>query len=366
MSGMTYAESGVDVEAGNRAVRLMKAAVEASHGPEVLAGVGSFGGLFDIGGLREASPVLVASTDGVGTKTRIACQLGRFDTIGRDLVHHCIDDILVQGARPLFFLDYVASARLDPERIATVVGGVANACKEQGLALLGGETAEMPGVYVEGELDLAGTIVGVVDRGAIIDGSAIEFGDVVIGLTSSGLHTNGYSLARRIVEGADLRSPREGLDGKSLGDALLAVHRSYLPEFRRLSAGDPAAGEAGVAVRGMAHITGGGLIDNPPRILADDKAFWLDEAAWRAPPIFAWLAREGRVARSEQRRAFNCGVGLLVVVAAEDADRALRLLARLRHEQPDDAPEASVVGVIVARGGPDAAPVRFAADGARP
>ena len=355
MSGATYRDAGVDIEAGNRAVRLMKAAVEATHGPAVLGGVGAFGGLFDLGGVlgRVARPVLVASTDGVGTKIRVAAAVGRWSTVGADLVNHCIDDILVQGARPLFFLDYVASARLQPEQIATIVGGVAAACGEAGIALLGGETAEMPGVYVPGEIDLCGTIVGIVDREQLVDGSRIEVGDFVLGLGSTGLHTNGYSLARRVVQGHDLEAARESLGGASLADALLAVHRSYAPDFERLRAdgpdGDP------VDVRGMVHVTGGGLIDNPPRVLPDGAAFWLDESRWIAPPIFDWLGREGGIARAEQRHAFNCGLGLLVVVPEHDADRALaRIAAR------SGAPSAGVVGRIVARDG--GAPVRFAAD----
>ncbi len=359
-TGLRYQDAGVDVEAGNEAVRRMRAAVEATHGPEVLAGVGAFGGLFALGGLHEPSPVLVASTDGVGTKTRIAAALGRYDSIGADLVHHCIDDILVQGARPLFFLDYVATAKLDPGRIATVVHGVARACKEWGVALLGGETAEMPGVYVDGELDLAGTIVGVVDRAAIVDGTAIAPGDVVLGIGSTGLHTNGYSLARHIVAGEDLGSPREALDGRSLGDALLAEHACYLPEFARLQRGAPELGLAGVRVRGLVHITGGGLIDNPPRILPDEVAMWLDESTWTAPPIFAWLAERGGVARSEQRRAFNCGLGLLVVVPAADADRAMALLGDVPRPGGQRLPAFRVGGIEPRAGG---APVRFVGDG---
>ena len=358
-NGMRYQDAGVDVEAGNEAVRQMRAAVEATHGPEVLAGVGAFGGLFALGGLQEATPVLVASTDGVGTKTRLAAALGRYDSIGADLVHHCIDDILVQGARPLFFLDYVATAKLEPARIATVVRGVARACKDWGVALLGGETAEMPGVYVEGELDLAGTIVGVVDRDAIIDGGRIEVGDVVLGIGSTGLHTNGYSLARAIVAGHDLEIARDELGGQSLGDALLAEHACYLPEVARLQRGAPERGVAPVAIRGLAHITGGGLIDNPPRILPSTTAMLLDETCWTAPPIFAWLAARGGVARAEQRRAFNCGLGLLVVVPAADADRAMDLLAAVERPGGQRLP-AFRVGVIEPRG--EGAPVRFVGD----
>ena len=350
MKPITYRDAGVDIDAGNRTVQLMRAAVESTHGPEVLAGVGAFGGLFALGALPEAQPVLVASTDGVGTKTRIAAALDRYDSIGADLVNHCINDILVQGARPLFFLDYVAAARLDPGRIAAVVGGVAAACRDAGVALLGGETAEMPGVYVEGELDLAGTIVGVVARDDIIDGSTIAVGDVVLALRSSGLHTNCYSLARKIIEGQDLTTPHAALDGASLGDALLAIHRSYLGEFKALEA----AGLRG-AVAGLVHITGGGLIDNPPRVLPASVAMLLDETSWQSPPIFAWLCDKAGLADAERRRAFNCGVGMLVVVrqaSADAAESALRAYAT-------NAGGAAVarVGVIVDRDGGDA--VRF-------
>lgn len=357
MSGLSYKDAGVDIEAGNRAVRLMKAAVEATHGPEVLAGVGAFGGLFDLAPTlgRVRRPVLVASTDGVGTKTRVAAATDRWSSVGQDLVNHCIDDILVQGARPLFFLDYVASSRLDPEQIAAIVGGVAHACGQSGVALLGGETAEMPGVYVRGEVDLCGTIVGVVDRDGVIDGSRIAAGDVVLGLQSSGLHTNGYSLARKVVEGHDLLCARPELDGASLADALLAVHRSYLPEFTALERGTSTL--SGVDVKGMVHVTGGGLIDNPPRILPPGVAMELDESTWQAPPIFAWLAEVGGISRTEQRRAFNCGLGLLIVVPADDAERAMQLLA----EVPLGA-SAFVVGRITPREG--SAPVRFVGAGA--
>ena len=317
--GNAYREAGVDIDAGNRAVELMKAAVRATHGPEVLAGVGAFGGLYDVSAIKEmAGPVLVASTDGVGTKVKLAQAMGRYDTVGVDLVNHCVDDILVQGARPLFFLDYVAAAQLEPETIASVVSGCAAACRVVGCALLGGETAEMPGVYVPGELDLAGTIVGVVERADIVDGSAIVPGDAVVGLASSGPHTNGYTLARHIVEGRDLRAELDELGG-SLGDALLAPHRAYLHEVARLRA-------AGVSIHGMAHVTGGGLVDNPPRMLPDGAALVLRPATWPVPPIFGYLQREGGVSDEEMRRVFNMGLGMLVAIPAGDVDRALAAL----------------------------------------
>lgn len=318
--GVTYREAGVDIDAGNEAVRQMKAAVEATHGPEVLGGLGSFGGLFAADALKVMrSPVLVASTDGVGTKTKLATLLERYDTLGEDLVNHCINDVLVQGARPLFFLDYVASSRIDPARIATVVAGCARACKAAGIALLGGETAEMPGVYLDGELDLAGTLVGVVERDALINGRGIRPGDAVLGLASSGLHTNGYSLARRLVAGLDLRGGH-GLD-RPLGEALLTPHRSYLHEIMGLLA-------QGFDIRGLAHITGGGLIDNPPRILPADTALHLDPTSWPLPPLFQLLQARGNVDDFEMRRTFNMGLGLLVVLPADQASAAL---AQVQH-----------------------------------
>jgi phosphoribosylformylglycinamidine cyclo-ligase len=319
MSAVTYQAAGVDIAAGSRAVELMKDAVRATYGPEVLLGIGAFGGLFDAAALRGMNaPVLVASIDGVGTKTKIAAALGRYDTIGHDIVNHCIDDILVQGARPLFFLDYIASSRLNPERVATVVAGAAAACRAAGCALLGGETAEMPGVYAAGEFDLVGTIVGVVDRSQIIDGSAIQPGDAVIGLASSGLHTNGFSLARRVFDGWDLRAELPEL-GRPLGDALLAPHRSYLAEIQRLR-------QAGIAIKGLAHITGGGLIDNPPRILPQGAAIHLRRGSWPIPPLFQLIQRAGQINPQEMAHVFNLGLGMLVVTPAEHAASTLRLL----------------------------------------
>jgi phosphoribosylformylglycinamidine cyclo-ligase len=327
-----YAAAGVDIEAGNRAVELMKGSVKATYGLEVLAGIGAFGGLYDAGRLKAMdAPVLVASTDGVGTKTKIAAALGRFDTIGHDIVNHCVNDILVQGARPLFFLDYVAFNKLDPLRVATIVGGIAEACKAAGAALLGGETAEMPGVYAEDEFDIVGTIVGSVERGRIVDGSGIRPGDAILGLASSGLHTNGFSLARRVLAGEDLAANRPDL-GKSLGEALLAPHRSYLGDMDRLWA-------AGITVKGMAHITGGGLIDNPPRILPPNVAARIRLGAWPVPPLFELIAEKGRVSTAEMARVFNLGIGMLVFVAADQRAQALDVLGK----------NASTVGEAIAR-----------------
>jgi phosphoribosylformylglycinamidine cyclo-ligase len=315
LSSNAYRSAGVDIEAGNRAVDLMREAVRATYGPEVLAGIGAFGGLYDAARLKEAdAPVLVASTDGVGTKTRLALALDRVEGLGEDIVNHCINDILVQGAQPLFFLDYIAMSSLVPEMVARIVSGCARACRQAGCALLGGETAEMPGVYAPGEIDLVGTIVGWVERAQIIDGSTIAPGDVAIGLASSGLHTNGYSLARRALASEPMAGDHPAL-GRPLGDALLEPHRSYLSLVSRL--------RAAVRVKGLAHITGGGFYDNLPRILPLGVSVRLDPAAWPVPPLFRLIQRLGQVEESEMYRVFNMGVGLVAIVAPEDRQAAL-------------------------------------------
>jgi phosphoribosylformylglycinamidine cyclo-ligase len=265
------------------------------------------------------SPVLVASTDGVGTKTKVAAKLGRWDSIGQDLVNHCVNDILVQGARPLFFLDYVASAALNPDQIATIVGGMATACRAIGCALLGGETAEMPGVYERGEVDVVGTIIGVVDRGAIIDDSQIADGNVLIGLPSSGLHTNGYSLARRALEPFDWNSTPEGFDS-SLGEALLTPHRCYVPEVRALQA-------AGIDLRGLAHITGGGIVENLPRILPDGAQAVIQRGTWTEPPLFGLIQDTANVSDAEMFRVFNMGIGMIAVIPAAQREMALNAVS---------------------------------------
>ncbi|MFT7579740.1 MAG: phosphoribosylamine--glycine ligase/phosphoribosylformylglycinamidine cyclo-ligase [Myxococcota bacterium] len=334
--GLSYRDAGVDIDRGTTAVNAMRAAVERTHDARVLGGVGAFGGLFDAAELaRMRGPVLVASTDGVGTKTMVAAVVGRYGSLGADLVNHCINDILVQGARPLFFMDYVASSKLDPMRVAEVVGGMAKACEAAGCALLGGETAEMPGVYRDGELDVAGTIVGVVERDRIIDGSAIQGGDVVLALPSSGLHTNGYSLARRALAVLDWTTTPQGWD-RNIGDTLLAPHRSYLPEIEAMWSAD-------VRIHGLVHVTGGGLVDNPPRVLPETLAMAIDSTSWQVPPVFELIQRSGRIADGEMRRVFNLGLGMLVVVPADDAAKACVAV-----------PDAQRVGTIVARGEGDA------------
>lgn len=326
-----YTQAGVDIAAGTQATQLMKTAVQSTYGPEVLSDVGSFGGLYSAVVLQNmASPVLVASTDGVGTKTKVAARLNQWDTLGYDIVNHCVNDILVQGARPLFFLDYVASSRIHPEQIATIVGGVAAACREAGCALLGGETAEMPGVYQSGEVDLVGTVVGVVERQKLINGRSIQAGDTILGFPSVGLHTNGYSLARRVLDGLDWHESHPELDGLSIGQQLLMPHRSYLGTVQELWA-------AGVHTAGLAHITGGGLIDNPPRIFPEGLGAVIRRGSWPVLPIFQLIQTLGDIAEAEMYHVFNMGLGMLAVVPPGDVSLAVQTV-----------PELFVVGEIVA------------------
>jgi len=320
--GSAYAAAGVDLGAGERAVDLMKAAVRRTYTADVLGGIGAFGGSISVQALAAAHDlVLVATTDGVGTKTMVAEAMGVYDTVGHDIVNHCVNDILVQGARPLLFLDYIASAKLDPVQIATVVGGCAAACEAVGCVLIGGETAEMPGVYQPGSFDLVGTMIGWVDRQALIDGSAVRPGDVCLGLRSSGLHTNGFSLARRVLGplGWDTVIPELG---QPLGRALLAPHRPYLREVEALW-------DADVSIRAMAHITGGGFVGNVPRVLPEGVGARLRASAWEVPPLFRLIQREGQVDEEEMYRAYNMGIGLVLVIAADEVDRAIAALPEL-------------------------------------
>jgi phosphoribosylformylglycinamidine cyclo-ligase len=335
---MDYRSSGVDIDAGNEVVRRIRTLARGTFTPGVLSDIGSFGGLFHLDGTRAADPVLVASADGVGTKLRLAFMTGIHRTIGVDLVNHCVNDILVQGAEPLFFLDYLATGRLEPDVAVQIVEGLADACRQNGCALLGGETAEMPGFYKDGEYDVAGFIVGAVPRARLIDGRRIAPGDVLIGLPSSGLHTNGYSLARRIafeVAGLDVRSPFPG-SSLSVGDVLLAPHRTYLPVIRPLLASD--------AIKGMAHITGGGITENLPRILPKATHAVVDRSAWRVPAIFDWLQRAGDVPLDDMLRTFNMGLGLILAVSQADAPGILDAL----HGSGEAG--AAIVGVIRAGG----------------
>jgi phosphoribosylformylglycinamidine cyclo-ligase len=314
---MDYKQAGVDIEAGNEVVRRIRSMARGTFTAGVLSDIGSFGGLFRLESTGIPDPVLVASADGVGTKLRIAFMTGVHRTIGIDLVNHCVNDILVQGAVPLFFLDYLATGRLDPDVAVQIVEGLAAACRDNGCALLGGETAEMPGFYADEEYDVAGFIVGAVARDRVIDGKRIAPGDVLIGIPSSGLHTNGYSLARRIAfEVAGLRvESRVPELGAAIGDALLVPHRSYLPFIRPLL-------PSGV-ITGMAHITGGGITGNLPRILPQGMSAVIDRSAWQVPPIFQWLQRTGHVPDDEMLRTFNMGIGLIVACGADSAGTLL-------------------------------------------
>ena len=323
-----YAAAGVDIEAGKRAVDLMQEAVRATFTPQVLADVGSFGGLFALTDLPE-QPVLVASTDGVGTKVKLAAQHNRWQDIGHDIVNHCVNDILAQGARPLFFLDYIAADRLVPENVAAIVSGMAEACRAVGCALLAGETAEMPGVYTEGSCDVAGTVVGMVAGQTLLPRPhAMQPGDLLIGLPSSGPHTNGYSLIRRVIAGRDLQEPLE--DGTPLLDALLAPHRCYLPALRTLET-------ASIAIKGLAHITGGGFVDNLPRILPSGLHAQIDRDSWEPPPVFHRLLAWSGMDNDEAYQVFNMGIGMVVVIAADLASSAQALLL----------PDAVLMGELV-------------------
>ncbi len=336
MSELTYKEAGVNIDAGNETVRRIRGLARSTFTAGVLSEIGSFGGLFKLDTARFREPVLVSSADGVGTKLKVAFMAGRHSTVGIDLVNHCVNDILVQGAEPLFFLDYLATGRLQPDVAESIVGGMAVACRENGCALLGGETAEMPGFYADGEYDLAGFIVGAADRERLITGHAIAAGDVLLGVPSSGLHTNGYSLARRIVFdhlGLDVNTHVPEL-GRTVADALLEPHRSYLPCVRTLLDGG--------RIKGMAHITGGGVTDNLPRVLPHGTAAVVDTSTWRVPPLFEWLQRSGGVPVEDMRRSFNMGIGLIIVTTSDDADSLIGRLSAAGER------EARVIGEIVA------------------
>jgi len=315
-SELTYRDAGVDIDAGDALIERIKPYAKRTMRPEVLAGIGGFGALFEIS-RKYREPVLVSGTDGVGTKLKLAFQLNRHDTVGQDLVAMSVNDILVQGAEPLFFLDYFACGRLDVATAATVIQGIAYGCELAGCALIGGETAEMPGMYPDGEYDLAGFAVGVVEKSQIIDGRGIVPGDVILGLASSGAHSNGYSLIRKILARSrpDLAAD---FDGRPLGEALMAPTRIYVKPLLALIQALP--------VKGMAHITGGGLTENLPRILPEHLTATLEQSQWRLPPLFQWLQREGQVAAGEMHRVFNCGIGMTVIVAAEHQRHAVELL----------------------------------------
>jgi phosphoribosylformylglycinamidine cyclo-ligase len=318
-----YARAGVDVDLGNQLKGKIHKLVRQSHGPEVLGKIGGFGGLFapNFSGMRE--PVLVASVDGVGTKLKIAFALDKHDTVGADLVNHCVNDIAVLGARPLFFLDYIGAEKLEPRVFGQLLGGFARACRAAGCALIGGETAQMPGMYRKGEYDLAGCIVGVVDRAETIDGKRIRPGDVVLGLESNGLHTNGYSLARRIIFEKMRLKPKSRVPGltRSIGDELLRTHKNYQPALAAVPAGK---------IKGLAHITGGGLVDNIPRVLPKNCDAVIETSRWRVPKIFQILQQNGDVDRSEMFQVFNMGIGMIAIVAERDVQSVARQLKARR------------------------------------
>ncbi len=318
-SRKAYARAGVDVDLGNFVKRKIQARVKSTHGPEVLGKIGGFGGLFapNFSGMRE--PVLVASVDGVGTKLKVAFAMQRHDTVGADLVNHCINDIAVLGARPLFFLDYIGAESLQPRVFDQILAGFTKACRAGGCALIGGETAQMPGMYRKGEYDLAGCIVGVVDRKTMIDGSRIKAGDVILGLPSNGLHTNGYSLARKIFFEKMRLPPSAKLPGlqKSLGEELLRTHKNYQPLLAQIPAGQ---------FHGLAHITGGGLIDNLPRVLPKNCDAVIETGSWRVPAIFEIMAQNGKVPRAEMYQVFNMGIGMVAIVSARQAALVSRKL----------------------------------------
>ena len=320
---ITYRDAGVDIDAGEELVERIKPGVRRSMRREVLGGIGGFGALVEVPLDRYRKPVLVSGTDGVGTKLRLAIDTGRHDTVGIDLVAMCVNDVVVQGAEPLFFLDYFATGKLVVDIGARVIAGIVDGCVQAGCALVGGETAEMPGMYHGDDYDLAGFCVGIVEKDAIIDGSRTAAGDIVLGLPSSGPHSNGFSMIRKIlqVSGADLDTD---LDGIALGERLMAPTRIYVKALLKLVGALP--------VHGLSHITGGGLVDNIPRVIPDGLEVILERRAWRREPVFEWLQNAGRVADQEMYRVFNCGIGMTIQVAAKDADRAASILREAGQE----------------------------------
>ena len=319
--GLTYADAGVDIDAGNKAVELMKDSVKATYRPEVLGDLGGFGGLFSLMNSDIKKPILVSGTDGVGTKLRLAILMGKHDTVGQDCVAMSINDVLVQGAEPLFFLDYIAVGKLDPVQVATIVKGVAHACQESGCALLGGETAEMAGFYAKDDYDLAGFGVGIVDRDKVITGENIKAGDVLIGLPSTGVHSNGFSLVRKALfeqAGYTVDTQLDELGGEKLGDVLLTPTKIYVKTLSPLF-------KAGV-VKGVAHITGGGFIENIPRMIPDGLAAHINLGSWPVLPIFDVLEKAGEIDHMEMFNIFNMGIGMVLAVSAEDADKTMELL----------------------------------------
>ena len=325
---LTYKDAGVDIDAGNELVERIKPLVRRTHRPEVVSGLGGFGGMFALAGDKYKDPILVSGTDGVGTKLMLAQRLGIHDTIGIDLVAMCVNDVLVQGAEPLFFLDYFACGRLDVDTATSVVAGIAEGCQQAGAALIGGETAEMPDMYDDGEYDLAGFCVGAVERSELIDGAEIDEGDVLIGIASSGPHSNGYSLIRKVLE----RDPDATISGEPASQRLLAPTRIYVKPVLSLM--------SKVSVKGLSHITGGGITENIPRIHRNSLSAAIDTSSWERGDVFDWLAGVGNIETAEMYRTFNCGVGMVIIVSPGDVNRALESL----H---NDGEDAWVLGTMV-------------------
>ncbi len=345
-ASISYADAGVDITAGDRAKQRIKMLARKTFNKHVLSEIGGFGGLFSLDLDKFPDPVLVSSADGVGTKLKVAFELGIHHTVGADLVNHCVNDIAVQGATPLFFLDYLATGKLEGDVVETVVRGLSEACKANGCALIGGETAQMPGFYADGEYDLAGTIVGAVTRSKIFTGAGIEPGDVLLGLPSNGLHTNGYSLARKLLFETAGYTPEHYVNElkDKAGAALMRTHRSYLSVIRKLTAPGPASAEnpAGL-IRGMAHITGGGILENLPRILPRGVDAQIDLASWQVPPLFTHLQQLGNVDQEEMYRTFNMGIGLIAVLPAEQVKKVKAILNRANERH-------CLIGRILPRG----------------
>ena len=337
---LTYKDAGVDIDAGNELVDRIKPLVKRTRRPEVLAGLGGFGGMFALPPGRYREPVLVSGTDGVGTKLMLAQHLNRHSTIGIDLVAMCVNDVLVQGAEPLFFLDYFACGKLDNDVATEVISGIAEGCLQAGAALIGGETAEMPDMYADGEYDLAGFTVGAVERDQLIDGSRIAAGDAIIGIASSGPHSNGYSLIRKVLD----RAPDDEIDGMPANERLLAPTRIYVKPILALM--------QSIAVNGLAHITGGGITENIPRVLQGSLDAEIDTSSWSRGAVFDWLADVGQIEIAEMRRTFNCGVGMVVIVSADDAEKAVALLN-------DQGENAWQIGQIVTGDADTASSVQF-------
>ena len=318
-----YAKAGVDIDSKMNGINSIKKMVASTQTPGVIGGIGSFGGLFESPGKDH---MLVSSADGVGTKLKVACMAGKHDTVGQDIVNHCVNDILVMGAKPLFFLDYIGAARFDDKIFNDVVKGLCKACKQNGCALLGGETAEMPGLYPLGEYDLVGTIIGTVKKNKTITGEKIKPGDVIIGLPSGGLQTNGYSLARKVIFDKCGYAPQDTFPGtkSTVSQILLAVHKSFLKPVTAIM-------EAKIQIMGMAHITGGGFYDNIPRVLPDNCDAEIDRSTWSVPPVFTFIEREGRVSHDEMYRVFNMGIGYTIIVRENKVDETMKILRKMRQ-----------------------------------